>query len=418
MSNVPPLGMDAEKASIRLLYLTPEPWPTFRADIRILFGKYLPKLGIFSDLVTQQNSLDPQFPEEWGGGRLISWSPLRSRALHQAMKLVRSVLTVLSTDRENHSAVQVRDMPVHAFIVLLIARSKGIPFYYWMSFPKHDGQLISARTRGIRAGIRFWIPMIQGTIGRFILLRIVLPRADHVFVQSPKMQDELCEVGIARERLTPVPMGVDLDQATPAQIRPIADSRLDGSNVLVYLGTLNPSRQVDKLFEMLALVLASEPAALLVLVGDSDVDEHRTWLHSEAERWGVADSVVWTGWVSTPVAWSYVRAAKVGLSPFPRGELLDSASPTKAVEYLALGVPVVVNDNPDQEELVRKSGAGICVEYLPEKFAAAVLKLLRDDALREDMADRGRQYVGVTRDYRFISNVLADKYRELLDRKL
>ena len=413
MSRLPDSPTSTDSLKKHLLYITPEPWPTFRADILVLFGKYLPRFGVTCDLVTdggiQNNNCAP-----WPAGNLIGWESPKNRAAYHILKFIHSIRTLAAVDRRSYNAIQVRNMPVHAALALLIARWKGIPVFYWMSFPKHEGQIASARARGIRAGLRYWFPLIQGTIGRVLLFKFVLPFANHVFVQSQTMQDELALAGILREKLTPVPMGVDMQQAKSGQILPMDDERLFGKDILVYLGTLNGARQIEKLFEMLALVRASEPNTLLVLVGDADDQDHREWLQAQAERWGVARSVVWTGWVSTEVAWRYVRAAKVGLSPFPRGTLLDSASPTKAIEYLALGVPVVVNDNPDQEKIVRESGAGICVEYLPTEFAAAVLRLLRDDALRAYMADRGRQYVAMNRDYLSLAEALAAKYRKLL----
>ena len=63
---------------------------------------------------------------------------------------------------------------------------------------------------------------------------------------------------------------------------------------------------------------------------------HLPLVGQQAKAAGVADHVLWTGWLPMGEGWRYVRAAEVGLSPFPRGFLLDSASPTKVPEYLAL----------------------------------------------------------------------------------
>ena len=52
---------------ITILYLVAESYPTFRADVTVLFGKYLPKYGIKSDIVTSKN-LDSSDADHWGGG--------------------------------------------------------------------------------------------------------------------------------------------------------------------------------------------------------------------------------------------------------------------------------------------------------------------------------------------------------------
>jgi glycosyltransferase involved in cell wall biosynthesis len=109
--------------------------------------------------------------------------------------------------------------------------------------------------------------------------------------------------------------------------------------------------------------------------------------------------------------WRYVRAADIGLSPIPRGPLLDVGSPTKVPEYLALGVPVVCNDNPDQRSILEASGCGICVPYTAQEFAKAVLQLLELDVSEKNcMQERGIIFVRNHRDYKKISSDVATIY--------
>jgi glycosyltransferase involved in cell wall biosynthesis len=129
---------------------------------------------------------------------------------------------------------------------------------------------------------------------------------------------------------------------------------------------------------------------------------------------GVAELVVWTGWLESNMAWRYARAAEIGLSPIPRGYLLDMGSPTKALEYMALKLPVVVNDNPDQAQVIAKSGAGLCVKLESHTFAESVIRLLSNDVLRHKMGVEGRRYITRTRAYDSLSSAVAEKYHTLL----
>lgn len=399
---------------INLLFCTAEQWPTFRPDVLALFGKYLPRLGIASDLVTEQdvNTADEAVPP-WGGGQARLCRVSRHRAAQYVGKFWHNVRVLLAFNRDRHDAIQVRDMSVTALVGLAVAGLKGVPFIYWLSFPHSEEQVTRARKRGPRAGIRYWFPLLQGYVGQWLLYRVVLPRADHVFVQSSQMQRDVAARGIPMERMTPVPMGVDLEAATAEAIPPATDSRLQGRRILVYLGTLDPLRQIEILFAMLAQVRQEFPDALLVLAGDTADAGHRCWLREEARRQGVSDHVLWTGWLPAEQAWSYVRAAEVGLAPTPRGFLLDMGSPTKAVEYLALGLPVVANDNPDQAEVIGESCAGRCVPLDVASFAGAVVALMKDSGLRREMAERGLAYVRERRSYARIAEAVAERYRTL-----
>jgi glycosyltransferase involved in cell wall biosynthesis len=403
------------KPAIRLLFATIERCPTFRPDVATLFGKFLPRFGVSSDLVAERA---PGVAGEvsWGGGEALLVSSRGSRLRRYVENLAHYALTLLRANRARYQAIQVRDMPSVALLGLLAARLKRLPFFYWMSFPAPEGQIYLARERGLSAGLmRFLFPLLwRGWMHLFLLYRIVLPRADHVFVQSDRMREDLVGKGIERQKLTPVVMGVDLEVSVPEAIPPADDARLKGKRVLIYLGTLARGRRIEVLFDMLKILRQQFPDVLLVLVGEADDEADEKRLRKLADDAGVAEATVWTGWLPTGEAWRYVRAAEVGLAPVPRGSMLDCGSPTKVLEYLALGVPVVANDNPDQERVLREGGGGLCVPLTAHAFARAVSRLLVDEPLRRAMASSGQSYVRASRGYQTLAKLVADKYAELL----
>jgi glycosyltransferase involved in cell wall biosynthesis len=404
-----------DKPAIHLLFATIEPCPTFRPDVAALFGKFLPRFGVASDLVAERA---PGVAGEvsWGGGKALLISSRGGRPRRYLVNLVHHARILFRADRAKYQAIQVRDMPSVALLGLLAARLKKLPFFYWMSFPAPEGQIYLARERGLSAGlIRYLFPLLwRGWMHLFLLYRIVLPRADHVFVQSDRMREDLVGKGIERQKLTPVVMGVDLEVSVPEAIPPADDARLKGKRVLIYLGTLARGRRIEVLFDMLKILRQQFPDVLLVLVGEADDEADEKRLRKLADVAGVAQATVWTGWLPTREAWRYVRAAEVGLAPVPRGSMLDCGSPTKVLEYLALGVPVVANDNPDQERVLREGGGGLCVPLTAHDFAQAVSRLLVDEALRRAMAASGQSYVRASRGYQTLAKLVADKYAELL----
>jgi glycosyltransferase involved in cell wall biosynthesis len=399
--------------SIHLLYLTAESWPTFRADIAVLFGKYLPKHGITSDLVTEQATDSNN--TAWQGGQTQLFPVPNNRIASHLSKTWQSLHAVLRCKASDYDAIQVRDMPIIALFALLIARSKDIPFFYWMSFPQSEGQIFRARARGPKAGLRYIFPLVQGTLGKWVLYKLVMPWSHHIFVQSDRMREDVASYGIPFEKMTPVPMGVDIAAAQADVITASDDERLTNKKVVVYLGTLDRARQIELLFEMLSIALKSDPDILLVLVGDTEDIDHRNWLHAEAERIGVNQSVLWTGWVPMQTAWQYVRAADVGISIFPRGFLLDSATPTKVVEYMALGIPVLANDNPDQQKIITEANCGVCVELTATNMAKGLTALISNTTDTTAMSERGLDYVRKQRDYEMLATHLSKTYVDILN---
>jgi glycosyltransferase involved in cell wall biosynthesis len=401
--------------SLRLLFATVEAYPTFRPDVAALFGKFLPRLGVATDLVAER-ARDIAGQARWGGGEALLVSSGSARPGRYLASLAHYARTFLRADRTRYHAIQVRDMPLVGLIGLAIARVKGLPFFYWMSFPTAEGQIALARRRGLSAGLlSFLFPLLwRGWTYYFLLYRVVLPRASHVFVQSDRMREDLVAKGIARDKLTPVVMGVDLELSSPERIPPADDPRLEGRRVLVYLGDLGRGRRIDILLDMVRLVRLQFPDVLLVLVGEAEDEPEGRWLRNRAREVGVDDATHFTGWLPSQQGWRYVRAAEIGLSPIPRGSLLDCGSPTKLIEYQALGVPAVANDNPDQEHILHEGGGGLCVPLSAEEFAKAVCRLLADASLREAMGASGQAYVRARRGYDTLAVQLANKYADLL----
>lgn len=399
---------------MHILYLTAEEWPTFRADVTTLFGKYLPRFGISCDLVTDEIS---NKQADWPAGKTILCKMPQNRAGQYIVKFLHQCRVLITSDYSHYHAIQVRDMTLIALVALVISKLKKRPLYYWLSYPQSEGQIHRAKARGVKAGIRYWFPLLQGWVGQQLLYKIVLPNAHHIFVQSQNMLQVLSQKGVPIAKMTPVAMGVDLEAIKQAPV-PSDHPFLKGKRVLVYLGTLDSVRQIEILFEMLRKILKKVPDALLVLAGDTDDVAHRAWLKEQAKKIGVADQILWTGWLPMAEAWRFVAAAEIGLSPFPRGYLLDMASPTKAIEYMALGIPVLMNDNPDQLSVAEESGASTCIPLDATEFAEAAVRLINDPVLQSTMQAKGIAYVHQVRSYQRIASILSAQYFQLQNNKI
>lgn len=394
---------------LRILYFINEAMPTHRVDVASLFGKYLPRLGVQSDLVAM--TLGPE-PVSWGGGRVIGCPEPTSRIGRHVAKLLHDLRHLGAARR--YDLLMVRDKPVFVLLALLWARFAGVRFAYWMSYPFPEEWLAFARERGLSLGVLRWaVVALRGRLSAFILYRIVLPQADHVFLQSDAMLRDLQARGVRMKRPVAVPMGVDLELLeasrpvlTPEQAQ--WHGRVEAAEGIVYFGLLDRSRRVDVLVRAFAQVAAQRPRALLLLCGDSYEPGDAEELRRLAVSLGLADRVIFTGWLGVDVVWELGRAARLAWSVLPRGPIFDVASPTKAVEYLALGLPVVANDQPDQAWVLAESGGGRCTGETPDEVAAASLELLADAEQAAAMGAAGRRWVLAQRSYRQLAQLVHD----------
>lgn len=395
---------------LTIAFIVRDPLPPTRADLLALFGTEMPRYGIGSELVGQAAQAPPQ---PWPAGGLHAVGRLSSR--------LASVLSPWwdlrglwrACRRARPDIIQVRDKIASGLLGRIAAAVLRRPFVYWMSFPIVEGFAVRGADLR-RAGSRAWpAHALRAALSRLVFYRLVLPGARHIFVQSEAMADWLAAKGFDRARMTAVPMGVDAAQFDRARIVPSADPRLDGRRVVLYLGRVGRARQSDFLFDVAERLRAAVPDSLLVIAGGAASDDEMDWMHAECERRDLAGHVLLTGWLPQEAALGYAVRAEVGLSPIPRGALFDVSSPTKLVEYLALGIPSVANDIPDQRLVVEQSGAGLCVPMEADAFADAAVRLLRDRALAASLAEHGPGWVRSHRTYDILGQTVAEAYQQL-----
>src|SRR5690606_21972244 len=161
------------------------------------------------------------------------------------------------------------------------------------------------------------------------------------------------------------------------------------SKWVVYLGTLKRIRRLDFMIRSFAAVVKKQPDAKLLVIGKGDQDSDLQWLKEIAEQEEISSSVIFTGHVDMEDGWEFIRRADVCLSPYYPMPILLSTSPTKLVEYMAMGKPVVANDHPEQSLVIRESGAGLCTQWDEQKFASAILAVLADPEKAAEMGARG-----------------------------
>jgi glycosyltransferase involved in cell wall biosynthesis len=400
---------------IQMLFFLRESFPTPRPDVAVLFGEELLGRGHEIDFVMQSAAdADPIGPRPWHGrtvwvGATDCGDGFVHRLRRQALALRHDLKLLHEARPGRYRAVQVRDKFLIAALLAWVAPRRGLKFFYWLSFPEPESLLQRVRERSARYPLATWI---RGKLFTLLLYRWILPRCDHAFVQSEQMRQDLSARDIDPGKLTPVPMGVAAAEF-PAPAPPHA---AEGAGLtLAYLGTLNAQRRLEILLDMLALLRQRQVGARLLLIGGGDEPEDLPRLQRRAAELGLTSQVEFTGQLRRDAALARVRQADICLSPFFPTPVLRSTSPTKLVEYLALGIPVVANDHPEQRIVLRQSAAGVCVPWGARHFARGVAWLAaRGERERRRMGEQGRQWVLANRTYPRIADLVEARYRQLL----
>ncbi|NEE04085.1 glycosyltransferase [Phytoactinopolyspora halotolerans] len=157
-------------------------------------------------------------------------------------------------------------------------------------------------------------------------------------------------------------------------------------NRVVYLGRITLPRGAREMLE-LGRRLAPEIEVHLIGNADDDCADHVREAHD-------AGHVHWHGFVPNDQALGRLPGALAGLSLLHDQPNYAHSRPTKILEYMAYGLPVVTTPNPASTELVSGHDCGVVVPFGDvDAVEAAVLRLSSDRAERDRLAAAGRKAV-------------------------
>ena len=167
-----------------------------------------------------------------------------------------------------------------------------------------------------------------------------------------------------RSHVVPPPLDVPV---APVQTRGEAEP------VVLYLGRLNPVKNIEALIAAWPQVRSSQPKAQLVIAGDGDA-AYREKLHSLAS----ADSSIrFEGFVSGSAKSELLSRASVCVLPS-----LHENFGMAVVEAIAAGIPVVISPHVQLASVIEEENLGIVVDCAPDHLARAIIKTMSDPALK------------------------------------
>lgn len=182
----------------------------------------------------------------------------------------------------------------------------------------------------------------------------------------------------------------------------------------VFAGVLRPDRGISQMFRALACLKERGISAPLALAGIPLSDKYLASLWDEAKQLGINEQVKYYGVLSKKDALHFQNKASIGLIADLPASVFRTMVPTKLMECMSLGLPVVSSDLPVNCEIGGESGAAIMVNSTkPEQIADAIESLVRNPALARRMGEAGREAVRKRFNWQAESKKLLEMYHEL-----
>ncbi len=187
----------------------------------------------------------------------------------------------------------------------------------------------------------------------------------HFVVVSPSTRDDLIARGLAPQRITVIPNGLDHARYHDRGRVP------DGRPTILVLGRVEFYKRVDLVLQALQRLVAHLPDVQLLVVGDGRA---RAALERQAVQLNVRHRVTFTGFVSEEEKVAYIRRAHVVVSTSEK-----EGWGLTVLEANACGLPAVASNVPGLRDAVRDGDTGVLVPHGDvSRLTDALVRLLGD----------------------------------------
>jgi glycosyltransferase involved in cell wall biosynthesis len=280
-----------------------------------------------------------------------------------------------------------------------------------------DIHVIPDMNRGMRLD-----PVIGLKIAR------ALQRADRLTAISTSVEASLLDAGAEREKIRPIPNGVDLDRFRRENAMDAHEwlGLPASARLILSVGNYRKFRGHDEIVRAMPRILAVEPDARLVIVG------HGTHvLHPLIEELGLAGKVILTGRIDdTAIS---AAAGLTGEDPgtsdrvaalYRHSSVYVSAGAAEGAEGLSLavldslaaGLPIVATNISGNRDVVRDGDFGYLVAPGNiEELAAKIIRVLGSGEAERRRMSASARTAAQKYEWREIARQYVAVYREAID---
>jgi len=231
------------------------------------------------------------------------------------------------------------------------------------------------------------------------------------FPCSQTVLDTLRKKGY-KAQATYLPLSIDPELYRPDPDRDAFRRQFSGGDEVVigYLGRITEEKGLDTLFHALSL-LPDKVQWKMVMVGEGQYEED---LRSLAHTLGLNQNLEWTGYVKHEKAPRYLSAFDILVLPSETQPNWKEQFGRVLIEAMACGTPVLGSDSGEIPHLIDRTGGGLIFsEGNPDHCSRQLAQLLRDQELREKLAQEGQVFVYDHYTHTALAHTFIDTIRSL-----
>ncbi len=225
------------------------------------------------------------------------------------------------------------------------------------------------------------------------IAKFLYRKSDHIVVVTPAFKDHLISYwDVPAEKISVIYNGVETQLFHPStdtsELR--RELNAEGKFVVSYIGTMGWAHGLNTLIEAALIMQSSQPNVLFLLVGEG-ADKERVIELSKSKG---LHNLLFVGQQPREKIPDYINASDVCLVLLKKTDVFKTVIPTKMLEFMACGRPIILGVDGQARTIVEEAAAGMFVEPENTKgLVEAVRALSADPEGRKAMGKSGREYI-------------------------
>jgi glycosyltransferase involved in cell wall biosynthesis len=239
--------------------------------------------------------------------------------------------------------------------------------------------------------------------GLLFLEKVSIWFADHVIIAN-----HIWEKTLVRRSAKPTKCSTVLNYPDPYLFYPRHGKKENGKIVMMFPGTLNWHQGLDIAIKAFNIIKTKTPEAEFHIYGTGGEKDDLVTLVQDL---GLQDSVLFKGVLSLDKIVEVMATADIGIVPKRNDSFGGEAFSTKILEFMSLGVPLIVSRTKIDTYYFNDSVVKFFTPEDVDSLAEAMLTMSKNQHMRKTFAENALKFIG-----NFCWEKRKEDYLNLVDR--
>ena len=258
------------------------------------------------------------------------------------------------------------------------------------------------------------IPTIQTKLANIVMWKLsklekqAAENANIIITISKYTQNKIIQLyEIEKEKIRIVPNGVDIQKFKPLKNQSTIKRQIGVNNrqCVLFVGRLIPRKGLSFLVQAAKHIIKEKEQTAFVIVGDGP---QKNQLISYLEKNRIRKNFIFLGDIKDEILPLIYNCAEVFVFPS-----VQEGQGIALLEAQAVSKPVITFNTGGVRETILNQETGLLVEPNSKELANAIIKLLKNEEMRNKMGKKGREFVSKNFSWEKSAKKLLETYKEV-----